>query len=201
MPKATISKIASEVAKILQAPETSKRLVEMGADPWVAYPRNSESSSSPKSLASARQSERQERKRIKERDGAGPFRQNLSELSRPPKPLRCFESNKTAGMSMSPFPPMFSPCFPGAIPPGGPSVLYREVVIDALNSLDVSSELGSFRPLSGVLDIALQGHESLVRIHMHFQRTDLGVFRERRLHLRRDGAVVDGLTSLLARAC
>ncbi len=37
-PKATVNKIAAEVTKILRAPDTSKRLVEMGADPMGGTP-------------------------------------------------------------------------------------------------------------------------------------------------------------------
>jgi tripartite-type tricarboxylate transporter receptor subunit TctC len=37
-PKTTIGKIATEVTKILHAPDTSKRLVEMGADPMGGTP-------------------------------------------------------------------------------------------------------------------------------------------------------------------
>src|SRR4030095_7154705 len=80
------------------------------------------------------------------------------------------------------------------------SVLYREVVVDALNSLDVSGKLRCLGPFGGTLDVALQGHETLVGLHMHFHRAHIGVFRERRLHLRRDGGVVDSLAGLLAGA-
>ena len=37
-PKATVNKIAAEVTKILRAPDTSRRLVEMGADPMGGTP-------------------------------------------------------------------------------------------------------------------------------------------------------------------
>ena len=37
-PKVTVNKIAAEVTKILRAPDTSKRLVEMGADPMGGTP-------------------------------------------------------------------------------------------------------------------------------------------------------------------
>jgi tripartite-type tricarboxylate transporter receptor subunit TctC len=37
-PKVTVNKIAAEVTRILRAPDTSKRLVEMGADPMGGTP-------------------------------------------------------------------------------------------------------------------------------------------------------------------
>ena len=37
-PRATVVKISTEVTKILRAPETSKRLTEMGADPMGGTP-------------------------------------------------------------------------------------------------------------------------------------------------------------------
>jgi tripartite-type tricarboxylate transporter receptor subunit TctC len=37
-PKATVAKLSAEVTKILRAPEMSKRLTEMGADPMGGTP-------------------------------------------------------------------------------------------------------------------------------------------------------------------